>query len=118
MAVVLVEVPFNSSGVRNGVARMAGSLRDAGLYDALPALDHVLTVDVGDLVAERGRSGFLTEAALVRTVTTTLEDVGRTVAAGRLPIVVGGDCPVVLGPLAALAELGRRPALVMLDGHE
>jgi arginase len=118
VGVVLVEVPFNSSGSRAGVARMADALRDAGLHDALPALDHVIRVDVGDLSAHRGPSGFLTEAALVRTVTATTEVVGRAAAAGRSPLLVGGDCPVLLAPLAALAALGHRPALVMLDGHE
>ena len=33
-------------------------------------------------------------------------------------VLVGGDCPVILGPLAALASYGDPPGLVMVDGHE
>jgi hypothetical protein len=67
MGVVLVEVPLNSSGRTDGVARMPDALR-AGLHEALPALDRVVAVDVGDLVPRRGPSGFLAEDALVRAV--------------------------------------------------
>jgi arginase len=118
MGAVLVEVPFNSAGTANGVARMPAALRDAGLHDVMPALDHVVAVDVGDLVPERGPSGFRAEDALVRAVTGAQGAVLRAVAGGRVPVVVGGDCPVLLGPLAALAEAGHRPGLVFVDGHE
>ena len=118
MGVVLVEVPFNSAGVASGVARMPAALRAAGLHDALPALDHVVAVDVGHLVAERGPSGFLAEDALVRAVTGAGAAVRRAVRAGSVVVVVAGDCPVLLGPLAALADAGHRPGLVFVDGHE
>ena len=118
MGVVLVEVPFNSAGLTGGVARMPAALRDAGLHEALPALDHVVAVDVGHLVADRGPSGFLAEDALVRAVTATQGAVRRAVRAGSVAVVVAGDCPVLLGPLAALAEAGHRPGLVFVDGHE
>src|SRR6185369_7365087 len=36
--------------------------------------------------------------------------------AGRLPVVLGGDCSIVLGPLLALRRRGRY-GLVYLDGH-
>jgi arginase len=115
---VLVEVPFNSSGVAGGVARMPAALRAAGLHDALPALDRVVAVDVGELVARRGPAGFLAEDALVRAVVGARDAVGEALARGSVPVVVGGDCPVMLGPLAGLRDVGHRPGLVFLDGHE
>jgi len=118
MGVVLVEVPLNSSGRHDGVARMPAALRDAGLHEALPALDRVVAVDVGDLVPRRGPSGFLAEDGLVRAVLGTRDAVGEALAAGSVPVVVGGDCPVLLGPLAALEGEGHRPGLVFVDGHE
>jgi arginase len=118
MGVVLVEVPFNSSGRTNGVARMPAALRHAGLHEALPALDRVVVVDVGEPVPRRGPSGFLAEDALVRAVLGTRDAVGEALAAGTVPVVVGGDCPVLLGALAALAERGHRPGLAFVDGHE
>ena len=36
--------------------------------------------------------------------------------ANRLPVVLGGDCSIVLGPLLALRRRGRY-GLVFLDGH-
>jgi arginase len=113
MGVVLVEVPLNSSGRTDGVARMPDALR-AGLHEALPALDRVVAVDVGDLVPRRGPSGFLAEDALVRAVLGARDAVGEALAAGSVPVVVGGDCPVLLGPLAALAAEGHRPGLVFV----
>jgi arginase len=118
MGVVLVEVPLNTSGRADGVARMPAALRDAGLHELLPALDRVVAVDVGDLVPRRGPSGFLAEDALVRAVLGTRDAVGEALAAGSVPVVVGGDCPVLLGALAALAGEGHRPGLVFVDGHE
>jgi arginase len=118
VGVILVEVPFNSSGRHDGVARMSAALRTVGLHEALPALDRVVAVDVGELVPRRGPSEFLAEDALVRTVLGARDAVGEALARGRVPIVVGGDCPVLLGPLAALRAEGHRPGLVFFDGHE
>jgi arginase len=42
-------------------------------------------------------------------------DAGR---GGRVPLLVGADCPVILGCLAAIRDRGERPGLVMVDGHE
>jgi len=37
---------------------------------------------------------------------------------GRFPLLVGGDCPVILGALAALQADGGQPGLLFVDGHE
>ena len=37
---------------------------------------------------------------------------------GRFPLLVGGDCPVILGALAALQADRGRPGLLFVDGHE
>jgi arginase len=79
--------------------------------------------DAGDLVLGhpqlgRGRSGLLAEDAL----TTMIGQVGaavRTVRSdGRFPLLVGGDCPVILGALAALQTEQAEPGLLFVDGHE
>jgi hypothetical protein len=43
--------------------------------------------------------------------------VGPVVARGTFPVVLGGDCSIVLGPLLALRRTGRRHGLLFLDGH-
>ena len=39
-------------------------------------------------------------------------------SAGRLPLLIGGDCPVILGALAALQDEAGQPGLLFVDGHE
>jgi arginase len=44
------------------------------------------------------------------------QPVGRAIDAGEFPIVLGGDCSIVLGCLLALRRRGRY-GLLFLDGH-
>ena len=43
--------------------------------------------------------------------------VGPVVARGSFPVVLGGDCSILLGNLLALRRTGRRHGLLFLDGH-
>ena len=116
----LVGVPYTSMARPGGIAEAIGVLRAAGLVDRLdPSRVH----DAGDLRLDppdgvRGASGLLNERALVRLVAATREAVLASHARGRLPLLVGGDCPVLLGPLAAIRDEGATPGLLMFDGHE
>jgi arginase len=65
----------------------------------------------------RGRSGLLNEEALDHLVERTHETVHSIRDRGRIPLMVGGDCPVLLGALASIGP-GTGPGLLMLDGHE
>src|SRR5262245_8894487 len=102
-----------------GIADAIGVLRANGLAERLAALG---VTDAGDLAldapsGERGPSGLLNETALGRLVEATRERVQTACRSGRKALLVGGDCAVVLGALAALAN-EREVGLVMLDGHE
>jgi arginase len=48
--------------------------------------------------------------------------VGEAVSAarrsGRFPLLIGSDCPVILGALAALQAGQDRPGLLFGNGHE
>ncbi|PJJ73372.1 arginase [Diaminobutyricimonas aerilata] len=110
--IALIEVPFNSAGTDSGVARMPAALADRGLHDMLGTVTrHPITVR--GAVAERGEHGFLAEHALGAMVDDVRTAVTRAWAESRTPVVIGGDCPVMLGALAA-HPLG----LVFVDGHE
>ncbi|HWI21841.1 MAG TPA: arginase family protein, partial [Baekduia sp.] len=79
--------------------------------------------DAGDLQlgrpsGERGASGLLNEDAVIELVNASRTRVRETLDRGRLPLLIGGDCPVVLGPIAAIRDAGERPGLAMIDGHE
>jgi arginase len=86
--------------------RGGGDLRDAGDLDLLEG------------TGQRGRSGLLNEQALGRLVTATREAMARSLDRARLPLLVGGDCPVLLGALAAGRDANGQPGLLLVDGHE
>ena len=122
MQVTVVGVPFNSSGLTGGVARAPAALRRAGLVAGLAG--PLQAVDAGDVgfdppAAERSpASGLLAERALVSMVAGTRRAVAAVHRAGRFPLVLGGDCPVLLGALAATRDRHGQVGLLMLDGHE
>jgi arginase len=117
----LIGVPANSSGTVNGVARAPVALRQRGLAAALAR--HRGFTDAGDLalpvpVPVRGPSGLLAEDVLVAMIGQVTQAVGAARRRGRFPLLLGGDCPVILGALAALQTEADHPGLLFVDGHE
>ena len=124
MSVVLLGVPWNSSGTTDGVARAPAALRAAGLVDRCAAIATVR--DGGDVpvdppMAERGPDGVIDGANLARTLARVRATVAEIRRAGDTPVLVGGDCPILLGGLTGAADAdpdGRIPGLLFVDGHE
>ena len=117
----LIGVPYTSMAEPGGIARAIDVLRSAGLGDRLAAAGDVR--DAGDLAliegdGLRGGSGFLNEAALARLVVAVREAVGSSQDRERMPLLVGGDCPVLLGGLAATRDRHGGAGLMLVDGHE
>ncbi|GAA3381859.1 arginase family protein [Cryptosporangium minutisporangium] len=113
----LITVPFNSSGATAGVARAPSALLDAGLLAALPGA-RVVAADVPVADPARGPSGLAAEDALAAMVTSVSERVLEAWAADRVPVLLGGDCPVLLGALVAAERRNYGAGLVFVDGHE
>ena len=116
----LIGVPYTSAREPGGIGEAIGTLRECGLGQRLGELG---VEDGGDLAlglptGERGASGLLNEDALTELVRVSRQQVGEAHRRGRRPLLVGGDCPALLGPLAAIGAIGERAGLVMLDGHE
>jgi arginase len=119
--VVLIGVPTNSSGTADGVARAPGVLRQRGLPAALAGRPGF--TDAGDLALaapqpRRGPSGLLAEDALITMIGRVREAVRAARGGGRFPLLIGGDCPLILGALAALQAEADEPGLLFVDGHE
>jgi arginase len=121
MKIELIGVPYTSAATPGGIATAIRVLRAAGLVESLKRGADVR--DGGDLEllvgpGLRGPSGLLNERALGRLVTATRHAVAGALHRGRLPLLVGGDCPVLLGALAAGRDDDRDPGLLLVDGHE
>lgn len=121
MDVALIGVPFDSAGTATGVARAPAALRAAGLLTALQEAGRSV-VDTGDVPLTPGgatrdaASGIIAPAALLAMVHNVRDAVSAAIAAGAVPLVIGGDCPVLLGCLAAIRE--EPVGLLFVDGHE
>jgi arginase len=119
--VELIGVPANSSGTVDGVARAPAVLREHGLSAALASRPGF--TDAGDLAlpapqSRHGPSGLLAEDALITMTGRVCGAVRAARGRGRFPLLLGGDCPVMLGALAALQHEQDRPGLLFVDGHE
>ena len=121
MDVALIGVPFDSAGTATGVARAPAALRAAGLLEALKKAGSAV-VDMGDIQLTPGdadrdpASGIIAPEALLAMVHCLEDAVSAAIASGAAPLVVGGDCPVLLGCLAAIRE--EPVGLLFVDGHE
>jgi arginase len=116
----LIGAPFDGFGRVGHQARAAEALRDAGLEGAFGERE-VGRTDFALPPPDPGRaagSGLMNEAALLALVEALREHVGAALAAGRFPIVYGGECSVLLGAVSGLRDHHGRSALVFVDGHE
>jgi arginase len=118
----IVGVPFNSAGLASGVARAPAALRAHGLVEHLSAVCDAR--DYGDVTfaplrPERdAASGIKSLAATESMVPAVQVAVEQVLTDGRFPLVLGGDCPVMLGGLAAAHRRWGRVGLIFVDGHE
>lgn len=116
----VIGVPFDGYGRPGNQARASGALRAAGLVAALGDG----TLDGGDIPLpppDPGRgpdTSLLNEPALVAMTDALRQRVGAALAAGRFPVVVGGDCSALLGTVAGLRAVVPSAGLVFVDGHE
>jgi arginase len=118
----LVGVPFNSSGLTDGVARAPEALRRAGLVERLTAAG-IEVIDDGDAQLgptspERDSSSHLiAPAALGQMVGVVRSSVDRIDSDGDFPLLIGGDCPILLGCLGP-GGVASTVGLLFVDGHE
>jgi arginase len=117
----LLGVPTNSAGTTGGVARAPTTLRAVGLVEALRQQTDVH--DYGDVMLpdpspERDPTTHLIDHhGLIAMATRVRDAVTSILGDGHFPLVIGGDCPLLLGCLAA-AKTNERIGLLFVDGHE
>ncbi|MCR8576378.1 arginase family protein [Streptomyces sp. Isolate_219] len=120
---VLIDAPSNlglrppAPGTVPGCYKLAGALREQGLLRRLGALEGGVVVppryDLGEWKEGDGDFNAAALAAYTSRLATRIEG---HVGSGDFPVVLGGDCSILLGAVLALRRLGRY-GVAYLDGH-
>jgi arginase len=122
MRIEILGAPFNGLGNFPDIENPAEGLRQAHLISLLEASGHIVT-DLGDL------SGF--QCQDIRDNETGINDFGMWLNLSRelsqmlggildrqaFPLVLGGDCRMLVGIFSAFAQRETEAGLVFLDGH-
>jgi arginase len=120
--IALITVPYDSGGTAVGTARAPAVLRKHHLLERLREVADV--TDFGDVPidpsgVERDRdSGVIGLATFLRMLDAVQVAVLRALTESRFPILIGGDCPILLGGLAAIRARRDVPGMLFVDGHE
>jgi len=111
---LVLDVPIDSSGTGRGEERAPRALRAAGLVERLGARDAGET-DARISDSKRDLTARVVGASQVRRAATTIsERVRELLATDRRPLLVGGDCTLLLGVFEALPS---DTGLWFIDGH-
>jgi arginase len=103
-------------GRQPGTKRMPDVLRWNGLRTRIGARD-AGRVEPPHYSAERHPSGIRNADAIGAYALRQAEAVESILLRGELPVVLGGDCSILLGNLLAARRQAPRLGLVFLDGH-
>jgi arginase len=99
-----------------GVEFLPKALRQAGLLQVLSAQD-AGSVPTPAYRGERDPDTLLLNGDGIRTFSVRLADVvSNIIEERRFPLVLGGDCSILIGPMLSLRRSGRY-GLFFIDGH-
>lgn len=122
LKIAIIGVPTNGAGTADGVARAPNALREAGLIAKLA--QHAEVRDAGDVTFREPtpvrdpKTGIIAPDTMVDMIMRVQDAVARELAAGWFPLVLGGDCALMLGCLYATKRKFGQPGLLFIDGHE
>jgi arginase len=121
-SIAVVDAPSNlglrppGEGKVPGVYRLASSLRSRGIVSRLGALDGGGVTPPPYAPNLDPETGVLNGKAVGEFAVDLAAKIGAVLEVGRFPLVLGGDCSILLGSMLALRLRGRF-GLVFLDGH-
>jgi arginase len=113
---VVLEAPSVLGLFPGGVERLPAALLDAGLADALAARHAGMVVPPAYHARRDPVTGLRNPTALRDYAHRLGDATGAVLDDGDIPIVLGGDCSILLGNLLALHRRGRH-GLLFIDGH-
>lgn len=116
----VIGVPTSAGAHHAGQDLAPAALREHGFVSKLRDAGFQVT-DVGDVagevfVADRVDAIARNVDAVVRVARAVADAVARERLAGRLPIVLGGDCTITLGVVAGLQRVHDEVRVAYLDG--
>jgi arginase len=118
----LLDAPSNlglrppARGAVPGVYKLPGALRDHGVLARLAARDAGVVTPPRYLSDWRPGAGTRNQAAIERYSPRLADRIEALLDAGEFPVVLGGDCSIILGTMLALRRRGRF-GLAYIDGH-
>lgn len=123
LALTVIDVPSNLGLKPSGVERLPTALRATGLLARLGARDGGQVAPTAAYDPVRDRDTGLLNGRALHDLSFAIARVVAAVEAGRVPLVLAGDCSVILGGLFGLRQSARRqgrtprPGLLFIDGH-
>ena len=119
-ALTVIGVPCSAGAHHGGLERGPAALRAAGLLDRLRRGGWEAS-DAGDLTprvftADAAHPQARNRDAVLLACRDVADATGRVIAAGRIPVLLGGDCSITVGAVAGC--LAQRPdtGVLYLDG--
>jgi arginase len=123
-ALEIIDVPSQLGLRSQGTDRLPSTLRRAGLLTRLGARDGGVVHPAAHRHPGRDSQTLLLNGPELRdTLQRVAVEIAASVGRGAVPLVLAGDCSVMLGGLlglrraAAAAGRGARPGLLFVDGH-
>jgi arginase len=112
----IVEAPSILGLKPTGVEGLPEALRRRGLVERLGAREAARLASPPYLAARAPDAGTLNADGIAQFSRALADAVGDVLRAGERPLVLGGDCSILLGSLLACRRRGRY-GLLFLDGH-
>jgi arginase len=112
----IVAAPSTLGLVGNGVEALPGRLLDLGLADRIDAVRSVHVPVAAKTNIVDSETHVLNAHAIAEWSPHLADALGGVIDAGEFPVVLGGDCTIVLGSMLALRRRGRY-GLLFIDGN-
>lgn len=118
----LLGVPSSAAAHWPGIEKAPRALREAGLLESLRSAG-LEVADHGDRPEARFRAARSADepndlGRVVDVVADAADAIGEIIAAGRRPLVVGGECTLAIALVAAYARAGKDVGVVYVDGGQ
>ena len=118
----IIGVPSAAGAHSPGVEKAPQALRSAGLVDALRRRGAAVDDSRGDLAlrpfsVDRDHRYAQNVGGVAQVARALADEVESVVAGGDVPLVLGGDCTILLGVLAGRVRRQESTGLVYLDAH-